>query len=247
MPDTIVQIGCGIVGDAYARAFTKSGHKVHGLEASHARIGQVTEYDMHHVDDDLSGITGVDFILLSINTPLDPKIGALNMTYIWSSLKNVVQMMRTNPKALVVVRSTVTIGFCAAYKAKLEEELGFAVRLCFQPEFLRAKTALEDALTPWQIVLGCEKQSQIAEYAKFQENFIDASKIVFCTIDEAEVMKIFHNSFNAAKISFFNQADLLIKELVSQDSKNINAERVCKFPGAPHGDSLLNNVCRYHI
>lgn len=229
-PSTIVQIGCGIVGHAYALAFSNAGHRVIGVEASYNRMNQISHcYDVHHVSDDLSILHNVHFILLSINTPLDPHAGALNMSYIWGSLANVTAIIRSNPNALVVVRSTVTIGFCSAYKAAVEKEVGHSVRLCFQPEFLRARSAVEDATSPWQVVLGCDSAHDISDYYRFQQQFIAADNITFCTIDEAEIMKIFHNSFNAMKISYFNQADLLVQEIRRRDDKKIDAERTFKI------------------
>lgn len=229
---TIVQIGCGVVGHAYAQAFVKDGHKVYGVEASRRRMSEISHcYEMHHVDEDLSTLRDIDFILLSINTPLDSSTGALNMKYIWSSLRNVAAMLTTNPHALVVVRSTVTIGFCAAYKSALERELNRRVRLCFQPEFLRAKSALDDATSPWHVVLGCDSMEEVMDYYEFQQNFIVPEKITFVTIDEAEIMKIFHNSFNAMKISFFNQAHLLIEKIKQVDGKRIESEKTFKLIG----------------
>ncbi len=233
---SIVQIGCGIVGHAYARAFVEGGHDVLGIEASRLRMEQVSAYyRMRHVSENLSNETNVDFILLSINTPLDESTGALSMRYLWSSLGNVVTLLRANPDALVVIRSTVTLGFCAAYRAALTRELSASTntttrpRLCFQPEFLRAKSALSDALNPWHVVLGADSVAEIRDYAQFQMNYVEEARISYCTIDEAEVMKIFHNSFNAAKISYFNQAAMLIDRVNERDGKAIDAAATFKL------------------
>ncbi len=237
----VVQIGCGVVGHAYARAFVAANHDVVGIEASHARINQIgSAYPMRHVDDDLSDVRDVDFILLSINTPLDPEKGALNMKYIWSSLRNVTALLTASPNALVVVRSTVTIGFCANYQQQLCHLLNRDhVPLCFQPEFLRAKSALADALNPWHVVVGTDHVGDVKKYVRFQQCFVEPSRISICTIDEAEIMKIFHNSFNAAKISFFNQAGLLVDKIKSRDAKSIDAERTFKLIGRTC-EGLLN-------
>lgn len=221
---SVVQIGCGVVGHAYAQAFVDAGHNVVGIEASRARMAECARsYSMRHVSEDMSTLTGVDFILLSINTPLDPATNALSMRYLWSSVENVSALLSSNPSALVVVRSTVTLGFSARYRAELEKRVNHAVRLCFQPEFLRAKSALSDATNPWHVVLGADAGTNIDDYAAFQAGFIIRDRITRCTIDEAEIMKIFHNSFNAAKISYFNQAALLIDRVNARDGTNINA------------------------
>lgn len=227
---TVVQIGCGVVGHAYAQAFVNAGHNVHGVEASRPRMAELADnYPMHHVSEDLSTLRDVDFILLSINTPLDPSTNALNMRYLWSSVPNVSAMLSSSPEALVVVRSTVTIGFCASFKSELADRVGRSVRLCFQPEFLRAKSALDDATRPWQVVLGADSPALVEDYRLFQTGFIAAEKIVHCSVDEAEIMKIFHNSFNAMKISYFNQAHMLIEKIKAAEAKDIDAERTFKI------------------
>eukprot|EP00171_Calliarthron_tuberculosum_P013782 IDg13782t1 len=233
----LVQIGCGVVGHAYAQAFADAGHDVFGVEASRSRMEQLADaYPMRHVSEDLSDIEHVDFILLSINTPLDPATGALSMRYLWSSVENVTALLRTSPDALVVVRSTVTLGFCAEYRTALGERLGAQPRICFQPEFLRAKSALSDARAPWHVVLGADDASEVSDYAAFQRQFVDASRISICTIDEAEVMKIFHNSYNAMKISYFNHAARLCN---SMEGKNIDPERTFRLL-ASTCEGLLN-------
>jgi len=235
----VVQIGCGVVGHAYAQAFVENGHDVLGIEASHSRIEHCSlSYRMRHVSEDLSDEDAIDFILLSINTPLDKSTGALSMRYLWSSLDNVEAMLRTSPNAMVVIRSTVTLGFCARYRSALEERLGNnssgGVRLCFQPEFLRAKSALQDARSPWHVVIGCTAPEQVTDYADFQAEFIDRSRISFCRVDEAEVMKLFHNSFNAMKISYFNQAAMLIDRVNERDGSEMNAAKTF---------SLISKTC----
>lgn len=236
----LIQIGCGVVGNAYAEAFKNAGHDVVGVEASYARIEELAEkYPMRHISEDLSLETGIDFILLSINTPLDTSTGALNMRYLWSSLGNVTALLQSSPEALVVIRSTVTIGFCESYKAALSERLACPVKVCFQPEFLRAKSALQDATSPWQVVIGCDTKSEVASYIDFQSDFIAPNRISLCTIDEAEIMKIFHNSFNAMKISFFNQAHLLVEEIKAQHGKSIDSHNTFKLIGKTC-EGLLN-------
>lgn len=228
---TVVQIGCGVVGNAYACAFVNAGHRVFGVEANRERISQLSEfYEMHHVNEDLSILDGVNFVLLSINTPLNTETGSLEMRYLWSSLTNVQQILSRSPNALVVIRSTVNRGFTTLYKRALETALNRDVRVCFQPEFLRAKSALEDAMNPWQVVLGrCDDNQDLQDYFDFQCGFISADRITYCTVDEAEIMKLLHNSFNAAKISFFNQAYLLIEEMNRRDGTSMDAAEVFRI------------------
>ena len=83
--------------------------------------------------------------------------------------------------------------------------------MAFQPEFLRARSAMDDAMYPWYVVIGtCGEHHPRGLYDLYLD-FVDSKKIKIMPAEEAELLKIFHNSFNAAKISFFNQCDLLCK------------------------------------
>ena len=101
----IIQVGMGVVGYAYALAFKKNGFKVSGIESNKELIEKYkNEFDMYHINDDLSKLTNVNYVLISINTPL--KGDSLNLTYLFSSLNNMATIVKNNPKVNIILRSS---------------------------------------------------------------------------------------------------------------------------------------------
>lgn len=224
---TVVQVGCGVVGAGYLHAFSKVGFKVYGIEANRTLVEKYSDIaEMYHISDDLSRIQNVDAIMLSILTPLRGK--KLDLTYLWSSLENVATIMRSSPQAYVAVRSTVPPGTSRKYKADLEALTGFPVRVVFQPEFLRDKTAAQDALNPWHVVIGRDEGEDVEKFRDLYRYFVDDSSITEMSIEEAEYLKMIHNSFNAAKISFFNQCKLLIDAINEREGLNMDINVISK-------------------
>lgn len=218
----VVQIGCGVVGSGYIAAFEAKGFKVTALEANRKYVeANKDKRPTYHVEDDLSEIKNVDFVLISINTPLEGK--KLQLKYLFSSVKNVATIVKNSPDAFVVIRSTVPSGTTRVYKKELEAVTGTYVKVLFQPEFLRDKTNFQDAMNPWHVVIGHDSQDDVSLFKQFHLNYVDdESCVTQMTIDEAENMKLFHNSFNAAKISFFNQCALLINAINAKNGSNID-------------------------
>jgi len=221
----IVQIGCGVVGYAYVGAYKAKGNIVIGIEASKRLIEEYkSETTMYHIEDDLNGILGVDFVMISINTPL--KGTKLDLSYLFSSVPNVATIVKNNPDVIVIIRSTVEPGTTKRYKSDLEAVVGKPVIVLFQPEFLRAKSALEDARNPWHIVLGAEDGINISKLWLLYTNYASIKDITLLSIEEAESLKIFHNCFNAAKISFFNQADRLVKRMNERKELKMDINKI---------------------
>lgn len=223
----VVQIGCGVVGFAYVQAFESRGFKVSCIEANKKFIeNNKNNHVCYHVDDDMNDIKDVDFVLLSINTPLKGK--KLDLTYLFSSIRNVAVIVKNNPNAFVVIRSTVPPGTTRKYKEELEQVSGQSVKVLFQPEFLRDKTNFQDALNPWHVVIGRDDDVDVSEFRKFYHHYIDDSSITEMSVEEAEYLKIIHNSFNAAKISFFNQCKLLVDAINDRNGLDMDINVISK-------------------
>lgn len=223
----IVQIGCGVVGYAYVQAFEKLNFKVSCIEANRKFIeDNKNNHICYHVDDDMSYIKDVDFILLSINTPL--RGNKLDLTYLFSSIRNVAEIVKNNPNVFVVIRSTVPPGTSRKYKEELEKVSGQKVNVLFQPEFLRDKTNFQDALNPWHVVIGRDSDVDVTKFREFYHNYIDDESITEMSVEEAEYLKIIHNSFNAAKISFFNQCALLIDAINEKHNLHMDINVITK-------------------
>lgn len=227
MAFTVVQIGCGVVGYGYLQAYSKVGFKVYGIEANKALVEKYRDIaNMYHISDDMSNIKNVDAIMLSILTPLKGK--KLDLTYLWSSLNNVSTILKSSPNAYVAVRSTVPPGTSRKYKADLEAITGHPVHVVFQPEFLRDKTNVQDALNPWHVVIGRDDGEDVQKFRELYKYFVDDSSITEMSIEEAEYLKIIHNSFNGAKISFFNQCKLLVDAINEKEGLDMDINVISK-------------------
>jgi nucleotide sugar dehydrogenase len=239
----VVQIGCGVVGSAYMKAFKSKGHTVTGIEASPRTINDLgSDFRMHHVsDDDMSEICNVDLIMISVPTPCKPD-GRLDMSYIFGTLDTVAVLVRNNPNSTVVIRSTVTPGTVCEYKKALNDKLeNQQVEVLFQPEFLRASSAFDDVMNPWYVVLSTHGGTDPpAALYDIYLDFTDESKIKIMSVEEAELLKIFHNSFNACKISFFNQCNLLCKEISKKNGSDIDVDTITNT--LPHTCEGLKNA-----
>lgn len=238
---TVVQIGCGVVGYAYAQAYKSIGCKVYGIEASKTLVDKYKdEFEIYHINDDISSIKNVDFIMISVCTPLNGK--QLDLSYLFQTIPNVTTILSASPNALVIIRSTVRPTTCESYKEQLDKYLSDVtgsktnVNVLFQPEFLRAATATEDAKHPWHIVIGTDSTTDVTNLIDLYKRFVggDEKKISICTIAEAELMKIFHNCFNATKISYFNQCGLLCEAISKEHGFDINIDRIT---------AILSNTC----
>jgi UDPglucose 6-dehydrogenase len=240
-PFHIVQIGAGVVGGAYVKAYLAAGCKVSVIEMNKNILKEFKDLgvDTYHAGEDtesIKNISHVDFIMISINTP---QVGEadINMTYLMSSIPNVINIVKLSPTTMVIIRSTIKPTISQQYKEAVELGTGFNVDLLFQPEFLRAVSAEADALHPWHVVLGTnkdlptEKQQKLMDlYTKFvDDKNTDITKnadITGLNVEEAELLKIAHNCFNAMKISFFNQFFLLVEKINKEHGYDINMDKI---------------------
>jgi UDPglucose 6-dehydrogenase len=148
------------------------------------------------------------------------------MSYLFSTINNVAIILNKSPNAYVVIRSTVVPFITNKYEKELEKKVGHKINIAFVPEFLRAKSAVEDAINPWYCVLSVGDDVNVDPLIRLYSNFISVERISILSIEEAELLKIFHNSFNACKISFFNQAYLLCEEINKKHNTHINMQKI---------------------
>jgi len=167
------------------------------------------------------GLKGCDLIFIATPTDYDPDTNHFDT----DSVEKVIQeSVKTNPESLIVIKSTIPIGFTNKMRIKYKTN-----RIVFSPEFLREGNALFDCLHPSRVIIG-DKSKIGTELANIFKNVLDAEDVNFIHTgsNEAESIKLFANTYLAMRVSFFNELDTF-SEIEGHNSKEI-IDGICSDP-----------------
>lgn len=161
-----------------------------------------------------------NIIYLALPTNFNETLNSFETSIIDEVVKDILIF---NNKALIVIKSTVPIGYTEQLKQKLNYE-----NIIFCPEFLREDKALTDCLNPSRIIIGGKKKLNEFENILRKSCICDDKNIIYTTNTEAEAIKLFSNAYLAMRVSFFNELDTFAYNNHLNASNIISG--ICKDP-----------------
>lgn len=217
----IAVAGVGYVGLSNAVLLSQYNHVVafdiseERVDMVNRRISPITdkEIEQYLKEKDLDitatvnaeeAFDGADFVIVSTPTNYDP-----NKSYFdTSSVENVIEtVLKINPSATVVIKSTVPVGYTSSVSEKFN-----CKNIIFSPEFLREGRALHDNLYPSRIIAGVASEEMRPAAERFTALLSEAAEkkdvpVLIMNSTEAEAVKLFANTYLALRVAYFNELD----------------------------------------